>query len=83
MSDPHEATRCESCGMPMRTAQDHGMGDINNPRCQYCTKPDGTYRSYAEVFEGTVRALMGWQNLSREEAEKQAHFIDNLPVWRG
>jgi hypothetical protein len=74
--------------MPMQTAEEHGAGDTANPRCKYCTNPDGGFRTYAQVFEGLVQALMagmvpGFGKLSREEAEKQAHYSEGLPGWAG
>ena len=83
-----QAPMCEACSMPMQTAEDHGGGDTGNPRCKYCTNPDGSFRTYEEVFEGFVQALMagmvpGFGKLGREEAEKQAHYIDSLPAWAG
>jgi hypothetical protein len=83
-----QAPMCEACSMPMQTAEDHGGGDTANPRCKYCTHPDGSFRTYEEVYEGLVQALMagrvpGFGKLSREEAEKRAHYIDSLPAWAG
>ena len=77
---------CESCGMPMANPEDHGAGDANNPRCKYCTNPDGSNKTYDEVYQGLAQALMagmvpGFGKLSREEAEKQAHYIDSMPAW--
>ncbi len=77
---------CESCGMPMPNPEDHGANDVSNPRCKFCTHADGTFKTYEEVFEGAVQALMagtvpGLGELSREEAEKHAHGIDSMPAW--
>jgi len=74
---------CESCGYPMRAPEDHGLSDPTNPRCRYCTNPDGSYKPYNEVFEATVSALMAQKHLKRRDAERTAHsLIDNLPAWR-
>lgn len=77
---------CEACAMPMPSPEDHGAGDVNNPRCKFCTNPDGSSKTYEEVYEGVVQAYMagmipGSGKLSREEAEEQAHYIDRLPAW--
>jgi len=83
-----QGSMCEACGMPMLSPEDHGAGDVNNPRCKYCTNPDGSNKPYEEVYEGVVQAYMvgtipGSGRLSRGQAEKQAHYIDSLPAWAG
>lgn len=71
----------------MNTAEDHGLADEANPRCKHCTNPDGSYKRYDEVFEGTVRAMMAgfiphFGKLSREEAEQKAQYLKSLPAWK-
>jgi len=73
---------CESCGMPMEDASQHGGGNIKNPYCVYCTTPDGKLKSRREVREGMVAFYMS-QGKTRKEAEK---FVDEhmakMPVWK-
>ena len=74
---------CESCGMPMKTTEEHGGGDINNPYCKYCTDAEGKLKSMEEVREGMIQFYMKSQGKSREEAEKfvDAHMC-KMPAWK-
>jgi hypothetical protein len=83
-----QAPMCEACSVPMQTTENHGGGDTGNRRCKYCANPDGSFKTHEEISEGLVQALMAgmvpvFGKLSREEAEKQAHYIDDLPAWAG
>ncbi len=74
---------CESCGMPMKTAEEHGGGDINNLYCRYCTDAEGKLKSREEVREGMIQFYVKSQGKPREEAEK---FVDEqmrkMPAWK-
>ncbi|MGW0201856.1 zinc ribbon domain-containing protein [Nonomuraea sp. NPDC003201] len=45
---------CQSCGMPMRTADDHAPGHPDSTWCRMCAKPDGTLQDFDERFERMV-----------------------------
>ena len=75
---------CESCGMPMPEAKDHGGGDVGNPYCVHCTHETGKLKSRAEIREGMINLYMSRMGKPREEAEK---FVDQqmkkFPAWKG
>lgn len=75
--------KCESCGMPMENAEQHGGGDINNPYCMYCTTPEGKLKSRGEIREGMIGFYMSRMEKSREEAEKIVDdTMSRMPTWR-
>src|SRR5207245_1314483 len=39
---------CISCGMPLRTDEDHAAGDPTKNYCKHCARPDGSLKSYDE-----------------------------------
>jgi hypothetical protein len=79
----NEVKPCESCGMPMREAKDHGGGDWGNPCCAHCTDETGKLKNRRQVREGLVNLYMSRMGKPREEAER---FVDKqmkkLPAWK-
>jgi hypothetical protein len=73
-----------SCGMPMAKLQDFGGGNPENLYCVYCSNPDGSLKSYEEVFEGMVNFMMMSQKMDRETAESAARDrMSEMPAWSG
>ena len=78
------AKNCMSCGMPMTKLDDFGGGNPANIYCVYCSKPDGSLKSYDEVLEGMVNFMMMSQNMKRENAEGAAkEQMAKMPAWSG
>ncbi len=76
------AKACMSCGMPMAKPEDFGGGNPENLYCVHCSKPDGSLRSYEEVFEGMVKFMMVSQKLDRSAAESAAEVhMAVMPAW--
>jgi uncharacterized glyoxalase superfamily protein PhnB len=75
---------CMSCGMPMAKLEDFGGGNPENLYCVYCSNPDGSLKSYEEVFEGMVKFMMMSQKMDRETAESAARDrMSEMPAWSG
>jgi uncharacterized glyoxalase superfamily protein PhnB len=75
---------CMSCGMPMTKPEDFGGGNPGNPYCVYCSNPDGSLKSYREVFEGMVNFMMMSQKMSRKTAESAVkERMSRMPAWSG
>jgi uncharacterized glyoxalase superfamily protein PhnB len=75
---------CQSCGMPMRSAEEYGGGNTENAYCVHCCHPDGSLKSYDEVFEGMVGFMMGTRNMDRESAENATReYLATMPAWSG
>ena len=74
---------CQSCGMPMPQAKDHGGGEVGNPYCVHCTDQTGKLKSRAEIREGMINLCMSRMGKPRDEAES---FVDRqmkkLPAWK-
>lgn len=67
----------------MKTVEEHGGGDVNNPYCKYCTDAEGKLKSRKEVREGMIQFYMNSQGKPRGETEK---FVDEkmrkMPAWK-
>jgi uncharacterized glyoxalase superfamily protein PhnB len=75
---------CMSCGMPMTKPEDFGGGNPENLYCVYCSKPDGSLKSYKEVFEGMVNFMMMSQKMDRKTAESATkERMARMPAWSG
>jgi uncharacterized glyoxalase superfamily protein PhnB len=75
---------CMSCGMPMTKPEDFGGGNFENLYCVYCSKPDGSLKSYKEVFEGMVNFMMMSQKMDRKTAESAVkERMAKMPAWSG
>jgi uncharacterized glyoxalase superfamily protein PhnB len=73
---------CMSCGMPMTKPEDFGGGNPENLYCVYCSNPDGSLKSYKEVFEGMVNFMMMSQKMDRKTAESAAkERMVKMPAW--
>jgi len=77
------ASRCESCGMPMPTNEDHGAHDPDNPYCIHCTDLDGKLLPFEKKFDELVASTMDTRWMSREEAERSVREqLLQMPAWR-
>ena len=73
---------CMSCGMPMTKSEDFGGGNPANIYCVHCSKPDGSLKSYEEVFEGMVNYMMTSQKMDKKNAESMAkEHMSKMPAW--
>ena len=78
------AKSCMSCSMPMTKPEDHGAGDESNLYCVHCSNPDGSLKSYDEVFEGMVNFMMMSQKMDRKTAGSAAkEYLSRMPAWSG
>ncbi len=74
---------CTSCGMPLRTAADHALGDVSKAWCHHCARPDGTLKSYDEVHAGMTNFLTRTQGLDEQVARGAAtEMMAKQPAWR-
>jgi len=77
-----KCTSCSSCGMPFQKAEDHALGREDMPYCAYCTKEDGTLKTYEEVLEGFMEHLIHTQGLNKSAARQMASdTMSKLPAW--
>jgi uncharacterized glyoxalase superfamily protein PhnB len=75
---------CMSCGMPMTKPEDFGGRKPENLYCVYCSAPDGSLKSYKEVFEGMVNFMMMSQKMDRKTAESAVkERMSKMPAWSG
>ena len=88
-----ETKLCQSCGMPLVTAEDHGTnrdGSMNEDYCCYCYK-NGAFAqdcSMEEMIENCIRFLDEFnidseQKLTKEQAYAQMQaFFPTLKRWK-
>jgi uncharacterized glyoxalase superfamily protein PhnB len=73
---------CMSCGMPMTKPEDFGGGNPENLYCVYCSKPDGSLKSYEEVFGGMTNFMMMSQKMDKKTAESAVkERMSKMPAW--
>lgn len=74
---------CESCGMLIQKAEDHGAGDIENKYCKYCADEQGNLKSKEKIREGWINFSVKSENISREESEKKVdEEMAKMPAWQ-
>ena len=77
------AMKCESCGMPMSSNQDHGAQNPDNPYCVHCTDLDGKLLPFERKLEDLVGLAMKNRWMSREVAEKVVRTeMSQMPAWK-
>jgi hypothetical protein len=75
--------KCESCGMPMMSINDHAAKNTRSRYCKYCTNAEGMLQSPQERLEKLTAFLME-DGLSREAANKKAlEQMRKMPAWKG
>lgn len=73
---------CISCGMPLRSAEDHPHGDTTTSYCKHCAREDGSMKSYDEVLVGMSGFLQNTQGMDAEAARGMAReMLAKMPAW--
>ena len=74
---------CESCGMPMKKAEEFGGGDLSNKYCVYCTDENGILKPYDVKLEEMAHFIMSRSGATFEAAKKTAgENMADMPAWR-
>jgi hypothetical protein len=69
--------------MPMNNPDSFGGGKPDNRYCVHCCHPDGTLKSYDEVFAGMTVFMMNSQHIDRATAENAVRdYMDRMPAWK-
>ena len=75
---------CISCGMPLRTNEDHAASDPAKDYCRHCARPDGSLKSYDEALRGMTGFLQKTQGLDESVALASAKaMMAKMPAWKG
>lgn len=78
-----DETICESCGMPMRSADDFGGGRTDNAYCVHCTDEAGELKPYEVVLAGMQQFAVRSMGVAESEALRMAkEGMAKLPAWR-
>ncbi len=74
---------CYSCGMPLKIASDHALGDINQKFCSHCTDAQGKLKPYEEILKDTAGYLAHSQGLAMTAALDMAKgLLAAQPHWK-
>lgn len=74
---------CESCGMPMKKAEEFGGQNPENKYCVYCTDESGALKPFEQKLEDMTGFIMKTSDLSKEKAEQMAKdTMSKMPVWK-
>lgn len=74
---------CIACGMPMKSKEDHAMGDESREYCIYCCRPDGTMQSYDEKLDSMTSFVIRTQGLDENAARNVVKgMMSKLPAWK-
>jgi hypothetical protein len=80
----NDIKNCISCGMPMRTSEEHSLGDVSKPFCKFCGGEDGMLKSYDDVLAGMTEFMRRTQGLDEGVAREAAKgMIAKMPAWIG
>ncbi len=75
---------CIACGMPMKSADDHAMGDTGKDYCRYCARPDGGMQDYQEKLASMTAFLVRTSGHDEDVARAAARkALATLPAWAG
>ncbi|MEU6083466.1 zinc ribbon domain-containing protein [Streptomyces sp. NPDC047108] len=78
----HDTRTCISCGMPMRTVEEHAAADPSKDYCRHCAHEDGRMKSYDEVLAGFAGFLQHTQGLQEQVArDTAAQMLTKQPAW--
>ncbi|MEV6314713.1 zinc ribbon domain-containing protein [Streptomyces sp. NPDC051776] len=78
----HDTPSCVSCGMPMRTVEEHAAADPSKDFCHHCAREDGRMKSYEEVLTGFAGFLQHTQGLQDNAArDVAAQILSKQPAW--
>jgi hypothetical protein len=86
----HEATICQSCGMPLQKEEDFGSnadGSRSGEYCHFCYK-SGEFLDEGITMEKKIEKLVqmsvSQMNVDENDAREMANsLIPNLKRWRG
>ena len=75
---------CQSCGMPMRKAEEFGGQNTDNNYCVYCTDEKGNLKPFDQKLEDMTHFIMKTSDLNHEKAEQMAkETMCKMPAWKG
>lgn len=75
---------CISCGMPLRSPEDHAKGDATKRYCKHCAREDGSMKSFDEVLAGMSMFLQTTQGVDADAAKTMARgMLAKMPAWTG
>lgn len=75
-------TTCTSCGMQMKTTEDHPVGHADSEWCKYCATPTGKLQSFDDRLANFTQWSMKKDGLPHDEAvQKARHYMSQMPAW--
>ena len=73
--------KCICCGMPMNKKSDFAMGDESKDYCVYCSKEDGSMKSFDEAVEGMTEYMSESEKIDKNFARKKVlEYMKSMPA---
>ena len=77
------AIRCQSCSMPLQSADDHALGDVERALCRHCATESGDLQPFEERLERMMQWTMRKEGVDRAAAEASARtYMRSMPAWK-
>ncbi len=74
---------CDSCGMRMEEAGDHGAGKRENPYCKNCCDAEGKLKPKELIREELVKFYIEKYDYPKAAAENFVDdFMSKMPAWQ-
>lgn len=75
---------CNSCGMPLESAEDFALGDTSSSYCKYCVDKQGELLPYDTILKNNASYYKESQGLTDQAASKMAEaLLLSMPAWKG
>jgi hypothetical protein len=69
--------------MPLNNKLDFALNDEAKEYCIYCSRSDGSLKSFEEVKESMIKYVIKTHDLTRKEAEEGVLIaMKKLPAWK-
>ena len=74
---------CDSCGMRMGEAGDHGGSKRDNPYCKNCCDDTGHLKPKSMIREEMIKFYIEKYDYPKNAAEKFVdNFMSKMPAWQ-
>lgn len=74
---------CIACGFPVEEAIKHHADNPGKDYCLYCSREDGSMKSYAECVEGYTQFVMREKGVDEPTARAEVRQgLATMPAWK-
>lgn len=74
---------CIACGFPADEARQHGADNPGKDYCRYCSREDGSMKSYQECVDGYTAFVMREKGVDEATARAEVRAgLASMPAWK-